>query len=426
MNSVCPSSSLGGRIAGPAGSGRPGVNPRARRGSSARFCLLDFGGGVAAAPAFSAGVKVSLTGEPSGISGGLPLSGGPAQSIYRGVVHPAAGFMARLALVCPSAACVHGEVGGVSGACSASQCGENRRNSVYATTGWHPTADGLTVTGRRDACFGAGSRPSPDPKRRDVTRRHADQSLTAGRDRQPSSQAKEPLAIHRTKGPETWGAPCGGSSRRPATRIAGPSCSGKTAAEALCRSGWKPRASPHSGGVSGRQSPAKAVPGSALVAPPTHRPRATQRASDATMDQRVRSARVGLHASRAVSRDRAGVFRPRDGAVGAPVGPAEPAGGFAVPHLGYHAPDQGRGARVFLRGRPAALTPLSGGASINERAMASRVSRAGRPEWMHRPSAARHQSDRVVTDRWPLRHSPAVAAALGPTIPLTPTEGWSA
>ena len=140
------------------------------------------------------------------------------------------------------AACVHGEVGGVSGACSASQCGENRRNPVYATMGWRLTVDGSSVTDRRDGCFGAGSRLAPDPKRRDVTRRHADQSLTAGRDRQPKSQAKEPVAIQRTKGPETWGAPSGGSSRRPVSRFTGPGCSGDTAAEAHeGRSGWKPR-----------------------------------------------------------------------------------------------------------------------------------------------------------------------------------------
>lgn len=50
-----------------------------------------------------------------------------------------------------------------------------------------------TVTAGRDQCFGAGSRPSPDPKWRDVTRRHADQSLTAGRDRQPIQTLTAPL-----------------------------------------------------------------------------------------------------------------------------------------------------------------------------------------------------------------------------------------
>lgn len=66
-----------------------------------------------------------------------------------------------------------------------------------------------------------------------------------------ASQAKEPFAIQRTTGPETWGAPSGGSSRLPVGRSAGPRRSGDTASEAQeGRSGWKPRALPLSGGSS--------------------------------------------------------------------------------------------------------------------------------------------------------------------------------
>lgn len=55
-------------------------------------------------------------------------------------------------------------------------------------TGREPRAR-PAVTGRRDGCFWAGSRPSHDPNRRDVTRRDADQSLTVGRDRHASPAA---------------------------------------------------------------------------------------------------------------------------------------------------------------------------------------------------------------------------------------------
>lgn len=70
--------------------------------------------------------------------------------------------------------------------------GSSRRGVTRITSA---TSERMDVTGRRDGCFWAGSRPSHDPNWRDVTRRDADQSLTAGRDRQPKSQAKEPVAI---------------------------------------------------------------------------------------------------------------------------------------------------------------------------------------------------------------------------------------
>jgi hypothetical protein len=70
-----------------------------------------------------------------------------------------------------------GKVGGVASACSAFVT----RRELDAIA-----ANNSEMAGRRDGCFSAGSRPSDDPNRRDVTRRHADQSLTAGRDRQSS------------------------------------------------------------------------------------------------------------------------------------------------------------------------------------------------------------------------------------------------
>jgi hypothetical protein len=57
-----------------------------------------------------------------------------------------------------------------------------QRHNHAERTGREPGAK-PTVTAGRDQCFGVGSRLAPDPKRRDVTRRRADQSLTAGRDR---------------------------------------------------------------------------------------------------------------------------------------------------------------------------------------------------------------------------------------------------
>jgi len=71
--------------------------------------------------------------------------------------------------------------------------------------------------------------------------------LTAGKDRQPESRAKEPSAIQR-KAPWIGPGGAGGSSRRPATRLAGGWRSAVTASEATSRSGWKPRAFPLSGG----------------------------------------------------------------------------------------------------------------------------------------------------------------------------------
>lgn len=62
--------------------------------------------------------------------------------------------------------------------------GSSRRGVTRITSA---TSERMDVTGRRDGCFWAGSRPSHDPNWRDVTRRDADQSLTAGRDRQPLS-----------------------------------------------------------------------------------------------------------------------------------------------------------------------------------------------------------------------------------------------
>lgn len=66
------------------------------------------------------------------------------------------------------------------------------------------------------------------------------------------SQAKEPVAIQRTR-PITWRAPSGGSSRRPAARSAGCRRPAETASEAHeGRSGWKPRALLPFGGASPR------------------------------------------------------------------------------------------------------------------------------------------------------------------------------
>jgi len=61
------------------------------------------------------------------------------------------------------------------------------------------------------------------------------------------SQAKEPVAIQPYRARRLR---AGGSSRPPAWRFAGPSCSGVTAEEANGRSGWKPRTFPHSADVS--------------------------------------------------------------------------------------------------------------------------------------------------------------------------------
>ncbi len=58
------------------------------------------------------------------------------------------------------------------------------------------------------------------------------------------SQAKEPVAIQPGEH-HPFPRPAGGSSRPPAWRFAGRSCSAVTAEEAMSRSGWKPRTSPH-------------------------------------------------------------------------------------------------------------------------------------------------------------------------------------
>lgn len=128
---------------------------RARRGLRASS-LLDCPGGAAAAGGFS------------------PLSGGVTFFAY-----PCQFRLVRLGSDpsrLPSAA--RSSQGGRGCQCLQRLCHAER-------TGREPRAR-PAVTGRRDGCFLAGSRPSHDPNRRDVTRRDADQSLTVGRDRHAS------------------------------------------------------------------------------------------------------------------------------------------------------------------------------------------------------------------------------------------------
>jgi hypothetical protein len=131
--------------------------------------------------------------------GGHPVGAASLPGCVRPVARP---YLARGVPARPSRAFswnspdkVSEVVGGVASACSA----------IIMRRELDEDACANSVTDRRDGCFGAGSRPSHDPKRRDVTRRDADQSLTAG-ETAPKSRSERTNRGPAPKGHDDHGA----------------------------------------------------------------------------------------------------------------------------------------------------------------------------------------------------------------------------
>ena len=174
--------------------------------------------------------------EKSMISCQLPLSGGLSQAFNRGVARPAAGFMARLAIACPSADAQ--EV--VSRAIGGDTAHKNKSDTLMRepdTASAQPR--GTTATTACRAEYGDGGGGGGVPLRHPLTPDSRERPAT-------KSQANEPLAIL----PYCGGGPrsrAGGSSRLGIGRTM-PATSEKM--DVTSRGGEKPRTLPLSGGPS--------------------------------------------------------------------------------------------------------------------------------------------------------------------------------